>query len=106
MTYQGKPLRMGSINVVGGDGLIRAGTIQDDGSYTVTGISTGTIKIAVSSPNPKKQKVGSKPKSGAVPEPSADASKWFAIPEKYGDFEQSGLTFELRRGANRFPIEL
>src|SRR5687768_10502605 len=84
VTYQGKPVRMGSVSVVGGDGVIRAGTIQDDGSYTVKDISTGTVKIAVTSPDPDKRKVAAKPASGAAVESAGDASKWFAIPEKYG----------------------
>lgn len=105
-TYQGQPLRMGSINVVGGDGIIRAATIKDDGSYAVTGISTGTVKIAVTSPDPTKRTLASKPKSGATVPPMLDSSKWFAIPDKYGDFEQSGLTFPLQRGDNRFAIDL
>jgi hypothetical protein len=106
VTYQGKPLRMGSVSVAGGDGIIRAGTIEDDGSYTVSDISTGTVKIAVTSPDPKLRKVAAKPKSGATAEPTGDESKWIAIPEKYGDFERSGLTFPLQPGANRLAIKL
>ena len=106
ITYQGQPLRMGTVSVVGGDGIIRAGTIQDDGTYTVTDVATGSVKIAVTSQDPSEQKVAAKGPSGEVANHSNDGLKWFAIPDKYGDFEQSGLTFPLQRGTNGFSIEL
>ncbi len=106
VTYKGKPLSTGTVNVVGGDGIICSGIIQDDGTFTVTGLVPGKVQIAVTSINPAKQKSIAKPKSGMEVAPKGDGSKWFAIPEQYADFERSGLTFDLERGPNSFPIEL
>jgi len=35
-----------------------------------------------------------------------DRKGWFEIPEKYGDFDKSGLTFDLQAGSNSHKIEL
>ena len=43
---------------------------------------------------------------GEKPPPPPDASKWFAIPEKYADYTKSELTTTIKTGPNTFNIEL
>ena len=104
VTYKDQPLRLGSVVVVGRDGVPRSGTIQEDGSFSVTGVPAGPVKIAVSSPNPGEQVVGLRKKDDV--KPVADSSKWVAIPDKYGDFDKSELVFNLKKRSNTFDIEL
>lgn len=103
--YQGKLVRQGSVQVVGSDGVPRPTTIQDDGSYAIENIPAGPIQIAVNSPNPKTIRVAP-PKVGRYNPPIPDSTNWFAIPESYASFSQSGLTFTLKPGSNRHDINL
>ena len=105
VTYQGKPLSSGSVLVAGSDGMVKASPIQPDGAYKIKGIVTGTIRVTVSSPDPGIAAAPSRNMQAPAP-PTKDNSKWFPIPDDYSDFNKSGLTFDLKRGANRWDIEL
>lgn len=52
VTFNGKPLAMGTVNVVGADGIAIPTVIGEDGSYRVEGVIVGIAKIGVSSPKP------------------------------------------------------
>ena len=104
VTYNSKPVRMGTVTVAAADGSIQTGTINTDGTYTVTGIPIGPAKISVGSPDPKSTKVAQRKKEEPPPKP--DTTNWMAIPSKYGDAKDSGLTTEIKSGKNAFPIEL
>jgi hypothetical protein len=103
VTYQEKRVRMGSVLVLGVDGVPRAALIQDDGSYAVADVPAGPVRVAVNSPDPRAAPAISSRKKAPPP---ADAGKWFAIPERYADFERSRLTFTVKPGANVFDILL
>jgi hypothetical protein len=104
VSYQGKALRSGSVSAVGSDGIPKASVILDDGSYQVPDLPAGPIKMAVTSPDP----VTSQPhqRKRDAPPTKVDRTGWVAIPDKYGTFDRSGLTFTLKRGANLWNIEL
>lgn len=104
VTYQDKPLRQGTVLVAAGDGSTQSGVIRDDGSYTVTNVPAGPVKIAVTSPDPRSVKVARRKKDEKPPPP--DTSKWFAIPEKYADPAKSELTTTVKSGRNPFNIDL
>jgi hypothetical protein len=104
VTYKGKALRFGSVSVVGGDGIPITDSIREDGTYLVRDIPVGAIKIAVTSRDPAVSQPKARKKGEVLPK--GDRTGWFAIPEKYGDFEKSALTFTLSRGANARDIEL
>ncbi len=105
ITYGDKPVKSGSVTVVGSDGVVHAGAIQEDGAYLCEGIPVGPVRIAVASPDPSQIKVANrKPHEGE--KPKLDSTGWLAIPEKYGDINQSELTFTVKKGANTFHIEL
>jgi hypothetical protein len=103
VTFQNKPVRFGSVQVLGSDGITKAGSINDDGTYVVEDILAGPIKIAVHSPDPGQIHVATRK---GEPPPKADRSKWFRLPDKFADFDKSELTFSLRAGPNTFDIPL
>jgi hypothetical protein len=43
---------MGSIVLVGSDGMPHTGQIEEDGTFEVTGVPAGTVNIGVLSPDP------------------------------------------------------
>jgi len=105
VTFQGKQLASGSVIVRGSDGVVVGGEIMPDGTYLVKDITAGKVLITVNSPDPGDYKVAMRKKDQAPPPPK-DRSKWFPIPEHFGDFEKSELSFLLKRGKNQFDIEL
>jgi hypothetical protein len=93
------------------DGVLVTGPIREDGSYALTSVPTGTVRVAVNSPPPVE--VGAGGPTGplgkdpaSAPPPPADNKSWFPIPEQYGDPEQSGLTCNVKPGANVHNIDL
>jgi hypothetical protein len=122
VTYKpnGKKLAWGSVVMVGSDGLPRQGLISPGGTYSITGLPVGKVKILVTSDNPKpppdkgramresagRKKPGSE-EGAKEPEVPADIAKaWFPIPGKHSDVAQSLLSTELKQGANNFDINL
>jgi hypothetical protein len=105
VSFAGKPLAHGSVLVVGSDGIAKGSPIQSDGTFAVKDIPAGAVKIAVTSPQPEKIKVGMR-KQGEAPPPKVDSTRWFRIPDKYGDFETSELRATIRRGTNKLDITL
>jgi hypothetical protein len=104
VSYQGKPLRSGSVSVAGSDGIPRASIILADGRYEVPNLPAGPIKAAVTSPDPVKSQPHARKKD--EPPPTVDRTGWFAIPDRYGSFDKSGLTFTLKVGPNTWDIDL
>jgi hypothetical protein len=104
VSYQGKILRFGSISVVGSDGIPRTEPLREDGSFLLQNLRAGTIKVAVISQDRAESQPKARKKGAA--QPKIDRTGWFAIPEKYNDFEKSELTYTLRAGPNRWTIDL
>jgi hypothetical protein len=105
VSMEGKgPLKYGSVSVVGSDGVAKQGAINSDGTYSVEGIAPGSVKISVNSPDPALSKSHMRKKEDSAPK--VDNAGWFPIPEKYGDPQKSGLTFDLKTGANSYNIDL
>lgn len=105
VTFESKQVVLGSVLVKGSDGVVKGGEITPEGTYKVEGIAAGKIILSVNSPDPAEYKVGLR-KKDQKPPPPKDRSKWFAIPKDYGEFNTSGLTFDLRPGGNTFDIAL
>jgi hypothetical protein len=92
--YKGEPLPGGTILFYGQPKGQWSGEIKEDGSYTVTGVPTGTAKIAII-PAVNVNLGGGAPQVKAV-----------TIPPKYSDPEKSGLTCEVQGGAQNHPVTL
>jgi hypothetical protein len=115
VTYQGKTVVYGSVVVIDSSGAPKSGTIQPDGTYRVSGVRTGAVKVAVSSPPPPGSQPAAKPdprdaddKPPAPPVPPAPPEvikNWFQLPNKYGDPNQSGLTGDAKSGQS-FDLDL
>jgi hypothetical protein len=111
VSYQGKPVVMGSVFVQAADGTRRVSNIEPDGTYTVLNMPVGPVMIAVNSPEPPDPKAlaGRAPRAGAKPAPAApavDRSKWVRLPDKYADPAQSDVTTTVSPGTTQFDINL
>jgi hypothetical protein len=102
VNYRGKPVVWGTVTVIASDNVQYAAQITPEGTYSIPNVPTGPAKFAVSSPNPDGTARGGpaaanggagdrgSPGEGGPPNPPPGA--WFALPEKYSDPLQSGLT--------------
>jgi hypothetical protein len=114
VTHQGKAVTWGTVIVQGPDGIPMTGKIQPDGAYTVRGVAAGKVLIGVVSRDPgvlagprgRRVDKGEGNDQPAVRPPLADRSKWFALPEKYEDPANSGLSTTVKGGANAHDIDL
>lgn len=108
ITHQGKPVVYGSVVVIDSSGAAKSGTIQSDGTYRVDNVRVGAVKVAVSSPPPpgtppvgKQDPRDTSDKPTEPPPPPAPPEvlkNLFAIPNKYGDPNQSGLSGDVKSG--------
>jgi len=104
VTYQGKPVCSGSVQAIGSDGSALSLAIAEDGTYFIPKLPAGTVKLAVTSPDPN---VTPRPnKLNKNPKPPPKNTSWFPIPEKYADPEKSGITTTIDNTVNEFDIKL
>ncbi len=75
VTYKGKTLVWGTVQLEGSDGKIAQGNIEQDGSYSVRGVAIGQARVAVNSPDPKS--ITLVVKRGKAPQPYPDVPGWF-----------------------------
>jgi hypothetical protein len=125
VTYQGRPLTGGTVLFTSTRGRgTRTAQIGEDGTYTITDMPGGPVKIAVETKSAQPvsrpeqtadgKHVGGPPPGAAVPggmKPTVygDPSKVRnaePIPEDYADPDKSGLNYTVKRGRQEFPIEL
>jgi hypothetical protein len=117
VSYKGKKVKVGTVTVFGGDGVVKYGLIDRDGNFTVKDVCGGDVRICVASPHPKEslpysagnvtaKDKGPKRDIPKVTMDPVDLKNWFEIPEQYQYPDKSGLTFQMRSGANTFNIEL
>lgn len=103
VTIDGKPVKVGMVNVVSDDDVTRtAGEIAPDGSYSIVGAPVGPVKLSVSTEDFKV--VLPEPGSGAAP-PRANPL-YTATPKRYEKFETAMLATTVPRGKATFDIEL
>lgn len=109
VSYNGKPVVFGTVVMVGANGVPVNGPIQPDGSFTVSGVPVGTVKVSVNSPPPPGANVkntnrgrdGEEEKRGGGDEKPASPEvikNWFVLPDKFGDPNKSGVTVTVTKG--------
>ncbi|CAN5412966.1 hypothetical protein BH11PLA2_BH11PLA2_27130 [soil metagenome] len=118
--YQGKPVVFGTVMVIDAGGEPKYGQLKTDGSFTITGVRPGPVKVSVSSPTPpgvtggrvvvKSPDAldgldGRKPADRAANVDPVVAKGWFPLPEKFGDPTTSGVTAVIATG-QPLPIDL
>jgi len=120
VTYKPKgKVASGTVMILAADGKPRYGEIGADGSYSVADVPAGKCKVTVSSPDTSGQVnrgaegppgrptiQGGREPAGGKGAKAAPPSGWFAIPEKYGDAANSGLSVDVQRGTTTHNIEL
>jgi hypothetical protein len=113
VTYKGKPVYRGSITLEGNDKKALVAAIGDDGTFQFPSLPVGTYKIAVLCPEPSADAPAPGPNPadkrldtpGGAIDPNS-AKRWFKIPTRSGDPEQSGLRVEVSAPATTKEIEL
>ena len=111
VTYKGKPVAKANVSFtpVEGTGRAAAGFTDDSGRYTLgtltasDGARAGKYRAAVIARGPDRPPKAGETGSGMPGEMMPGDP---VIPTKYFQAETSGLTFEVKRGSNRFDIEL
>lgn len=119
VSYKGKNLAQGNVTFMPSQGMALVGAIRSDGSYVIENVPVGLGKFAVASMDPGmsdtlKAATGRGPANvkgrvnlpvTASGQPKLPAS-FSLIPERYVDFDASGLTLDVKSGTNRYDILL
>lgn len=80
--YKGRPVTSGAVVVLNPDGTAAKGAIRPDGTYAVSGVARGVVKLGVLSADP-------------APASKAKPAGWFPLPKALGSPGRSGLTCEV-----------
>lgn len=111
VTFRDRVVVYGTVFALCSDGITRPTNIEPDGSYRFENLPTGQIQFAVISPEPAEVDLsarragrGGGPMPGSAP--AIDKSKWFAIPEEFGDPRRSNVSFTLNAVGMVYNIQL
>jgi hypothetical protein len=100
--FKGEPLKTGTISFYDQANKVQSSPIGPDGTYSVSKVQAGPVKIAVSVP----LAITMGPPRGDAPMPARPWPGVPALPTKYQDPEQSGLTMEVKSGSQQFDVRL
>jgi hypothetical protein len=122
VTYQGKPLPVGNVTFVDASSNQALGSSTiDNGKYAISKVPAGPVKILVTTPPPQtaagsrppsfmQKMIEKKAKSQGMAAPSDESggppTPQVTVPTKYGDPNQSGLTYTVQSGAQQHDIDL
>ena len=97
VTLAGKPLAAGTLLFMTDEGQAASAVLGADGAYTLHCLP-GRYKVAVTPPAPLD------PLASPAGSPPAATPSQPAIPKRYQDFGSSGVSLEVKAGANKFDI--
>src|SRR5262249_36260291 len=97
VSYNGQPLRSGILKFVGPDGSYSAASIQTDGTYIITDVVPGEVKVGVT--EAPQGSGGPSATDERKPQP-------FSLPAKYQDPETSGLKYTITADTKELSIEI
>ena len=106
--YRGKALTQGTIQFLGRDGIPRAATIAADGSYALT-MPAGDTKVIVTSVDEERMRrftTTLSGRGGRVASPTLPTQGLSRIPQRYADWDASGLTILVVSGKNDNDVTL
>jgi len=118
--FQGVPLSDATIIFIASDNKTHLVNLKADGSYDVSGVAQGTVKVSIQQALPKvaprpDPSAGGGSKGGVVDEKADRRRKEPSSPAKddiarlsttYADPEASGLMFELKEADKEWSIDL
>ena len=99
------PVPAGTVTFHGDNNRSASAFIEADGTYTVTGVPLGPVKVTVTAPAPMSDK-GKKQLEKARKISIEGRSDVVEIPARYGRPEQSGLQLTVAPGRQTFDIAL
>jgi len=96
VTYKGEKLTSGMLKFVGPEQSSASGLIKPDGTYTLTDVTPGDVKVAVI------EIPGTVPPAGE----KAQQVHQVALPDKFRDPEKSGVKYTITPSTTQLDIEL
>jgi hypothetical protein len=117
LSYRGQPLRFGTVQVRGEDGVVRSSEIGPDGTYLVKGIPAGAAKVSVTCRDPREVEYTRSLAYGGRGGSSTEYPRhvtglehapadFSLVPAIYSELDRSGLETKLNSGTNCFDIDL
>lgn len=105
VTYNGEPLKMGTVMFQPASGAFASGEIKPDGTYSLKG-AIGPNKVMIVSRDPEPGPPGPEPAQRKAAEEAlaANPPKKY-IPDEYGT-QASKLTYEVKAGTNTADFTL
>ncbi|MCI0463444.1 MAG: hypothetical protein L0Z62_41430 [Gemmataceae bacterium] len=101
VAYKGQKLSSGFLQFVGPEGAYSGSSIQADGSYIITDVVPGEVKVGV---QPTPQGSGS---SSSGDKPGADPKAVpVELPERFRDPEKSGVKYTITPDTRELHIDL
>ena len=105
VSYKGKALVWGTVQLEAADKTFKQANIESDGSYSIPGVPVGEARVAVASENP--QSSAFMPlHAGPKFQPAKPITGWFPIPSDYQDINKAKMTYTVNRGPNTYDIDL
>jgi hypothetical protein len=98
VTLKGQPLTSGTVRMFGPGDQLSTAEIRPDGTFAVTDVPAGEIRVAVV------ETAGGGAASGTGP--GAPAGKRVRIPDKYKDVKTSGLVYSVDAGTETLAVQL
>jgi hypothetical protein len=99
VSYKGQPLKAGILKFVGPNGAYSAASIQPDGTFIVTDVVPGEVKVGVmEAPQSSGSSSGGR---SAPPKPPANP-----LPAKYREPETSGLKYTIPPSDTELKIDI
>jgi hypothetical protein len=103
VTYQGQPLPYGTVTFFDSSNKFLASSVISNGKYAIKVPVLGPVKITVTTPDNSSGGRGSK---GVARSKRGETITVIPIPAKYGNADQSGLTYTVKPGENTYNIDL
>ena len=109
VAYQGQPLPFGSVQFITSGGAF-VSEIRSDGSYAISNVPTGEVKISVNCQDPKyadfMKQLSASARDPKIPKPKGKPEDFDRIPSQYNDPDKSGLSYSVKSGDQMYNIDL
>jgi len=99
VSYKGQRLQSGILQFVGPEGAYSASAIQPDGSFIITDVVPGEVKVGVMQ-SPQGSGIDSSGKK------TSSGSKPVNLPEKYREPDKSGLKYTISSDTKTLQIDI